>query len=82
MRFFGLIRSSGGSDDKLTCFSFLQLYRMLSMYFPAKRILGANFDNIEKTRLLASYKDGLIKDCRDRRLSVLKFKNQTKDGLN
>ena len=54
---------------------------MLSMYFPTKRILGANVDNCEKMRLLASYKDGLLRDCRERKKSVLKFKNETKDIL-
>ena len=51
------------------------------MYFPTKRILGANVDNCEKMRLLASYKDGLLRDCRERKKSVLKFKNETKDIL-
>jgi hypothetical protein len=51
------------------------------MYFPTKRILGANVDNIEKMKTLASYKDGLLKDCRQRRQSVLKLKNKTKDIL-
>ena len=51
------------------------------MYFPTKRILGANVDHLEKMRLLVSYKDGLLKDCRERRQSVKKFKNKTKDIL-
>ncbi|EFX66100.1 hypothetical protein DAPPUDRAFT_263683 [Daphnia pulex] len=75
-RFFGLIRTAGGSDDKPSCSSFLQLYRMLSLYYPTKRILGSNVDDAERLRLLTSYKDGLMKAYNENKKDALLLKQK------
>lgn len=80
-RFFGLIRTAGGSDDKPSCSSFLQLYRMLSLYYPTKRILGSNVDDAERLRLLTSYKDGLMKAYNENKKDALLLKQKVKDRL-
>ncbi|KAI9557304.1 hypothetical protein GHT06_017131 [Daphnia sinensis] len=48
--FFGIIRMSGRCGDKPTVNSFLELFRLLTLYYPTKQILrGSNCDNEEKT---------------------------------
>lgn len=47
---------SGGCADKQTVQSFLQLFRMLTLYYPAKENLrGMNCDGEERAVLLTNY---------------------------
>ncbi|KZS06543.1 Uncharacterized protein APZ42_029972 [Daphnia magna] len=55
-RFFGIIRMSGRCGDKLTVTSFLELFRLLTLYYPTKQILsGSNCDDEEKNVVLTTY---------------------------
>ncbi|KAK4024984.1 hypothetical protein OUZ56_010478 [Daphnia magna] len=81
-RFFGIIRSAGGGQNKPTALSFLQLFRMLSLYYPTKTVLrGCNVDGQEKMEMLTSYTDWLIKRFKDNRKMNKTFKNYIKDIL-
>jgi len=51
------------------------------MYYPTKRIVGANVDHDEKTKILTSYKDCLLKSCRERKKEYLQMKTTMKDFL-
>ncbi|KZR99620.1 Uncharacterized protein APZ42_004443, partial [Daphnia magna] len=38
-RFFGIIRVANGSNEMPTTTTFLQLFRMIALYYPTKKIL-------------------------------------------
>ncbi|KZS02375.1 Uncharacterized protein APZ42_000608, partial [Daphnia magna] len=56
-RFFGIIRMSGRCGDKPTMTSFLELFRLLTLYYPTKQFLrGSNCEEEEeKSEVLTSY---------------------------
>jgi hypothetical protein len=79
---FGIIRSAGGGQNKPTASSFLQLLRMLSLYYPTKTFLrGCNVDGQEKMEMLTSYTDWLIKRFKDNRKTNKPLKKYMKDIL-
>jgi hypothetical protein len=42
------MRSANGDDPKPTVTSFLQLFRLLTLYYPTKAVINANVDAAEK----------------------------------
>ncbi|EFX76907.1 hypothetical protein DAPPUDRAFT_106662 [Daphnia pulex] len=63
-RFFGIIRIANGSNEMPTTTTFLQLFRMIVLYYPTKKILrGANVDDEsnlnseERLTVLTNYHD-------------------------
>jgi hypothetical protein len=81
-RFFGIIRSAGRAQNKPTASSFLQLFRMLSLYYPTKTILrGCNVDGEEKMEMLTSYMDWLVQRFKDNVKVNKSLKDYMKDLL-
>lgn len=81
-RFFGIIRSCGGGESKPTVSSFLQLFRLLSLYYPTKEALrGSNVDSRENAQLLMSYHDWLKKRYKSQSKGMSELKNYVKDIL-
>ncbi|KAK4026511.1 hypothetical protein OUZ56_027708 [Daphnia magna] len=57
-RFFGIVR---GIDDTPTAHSWLQIFRILSVYNPTKmHLVRGNIDNEENLRVLVSYEECLL----------------------
>ncbi|KZS07351.1 Uncharacterized protein APZ42_028902 [Daphnia magna] len=55
-RFFWIIRMSGRCGYKPTAASFLELFRLLTLYYTTKKVLrGANWDGEERNVVLTSY---------------------------
>ncbi len=54
---------------------------MLSFYYPTRRIVGANVDQDEKMRILAPYRECLMKSYHDTRREAFRFKQEIKDNL-
>lgn len=80
--FFGIIRSAGGGKNKPTASSFLQLFRMLSLYYPTKTLLrGCNVDGQENMVMLTSYMDWLVNKFKENRSATKKLKNYMNDVL-
>ncbi|KZR96932.1 Uncharacterized protein APZ42_008456, partial [Daphnia magna] len=81
-RFLGIIRSAGGGQNKPTASSFLQLFGMMSLYYPTKTVLrGCNVDGQEKMEMLTSYTYWLIKRFKDNKKTNKTLKNYMKDIL-
>nr|CAH0105887.1 unnamed protein product [Daphnia galeata] len=73
---------SGGAQNKQTASSFLQLFRMLSLYYPTKTILrGCNVDGEEKMEMLTSYMDWLVQRFKDNVKVNKSLKDYMKDLL-
>lgn len=64
-RFFGIVRSAAGGCNKPTVSSFLHLFRLLSLYYPTKHVLGSNVDDGEEIELLVQYKEWLSKKFKE-----------------
>jgi hypothetical protein len=65
-----------------TVTSFLQLFRMLCVYYPTKvAIKNANVDQEERMELLSSYKDCMANRFKKNQQAIDKFKTQLKDSL-
>lgn len=57
-RFFGIIRASNGGENKPACTSFLNPFRMMSIYYSTTtfvRIKGSNMDSKEHFNLCAAF---------------------------
>ena len=56
------MRSCGGGKDAPTASTFLRIFRMLSIYVPAKNALriDGNIDEEERMHILTSYKDCML----------------------
>lgn len=81
-RFFGLVRAGVGGHSKLTASTFLQLFRMLSMYYPIKAILrGSNADEGDNCRILPSYVSILKQKFKEKSRAKESVKVLTKDIL-
>ncbi len=81
-RFFGIVRSAGGCDSKPTASSFLQLFRLLSLYYPTKFALrGSNVDEEEKMEMLVSYHEWLKKRYKAQAKGMKDLKHYVKDIL-
>ena len=66
-RFFGIIRQHNGPGDNPTVGSFLQLFRMLCIYYPTKDMVNnGNISNEERMHLLTSYSDCMRANFKDR----------------
>ncbi|KZR98131.1 Uncharacterized protein APZ42_006590, partial [Daphnia magna] len=82
-RFFGIVRSI---DDTPTAHSWLQIFRILSLYNPTKmHVERGNIDNEENIRILVSYEECLLnkfKSCEKESAQIREsFKEQLLDEL-
>jgi len=63
-RFFGLVRAAGGREEHPTVSNFLQLYRLLSIYSPIKRVVRGNTSNDERVNILSNLADSFKLEAR------------------
>ncbi|KAK4036881.1 hypothetical protein OUZ56_028919 [Daphnia magna] len=82
-RFFGIIRMSGRCGDKPTATSFLELFRLFSLYYPTKHILrGSNCDDKEEQQvLLTSYTSWMKQQFKCNKQKLIEKKKYFNDIL-
>lgn len=77
-RFFAIMKACNGGKENPTCSSFLQLFRMISLYYATKtsmRVKGSNVDGAERLRVPTTFKDWLsdgYKKCKRENLEMKK----------
>ncbi|KAI9557253.1 hypothetical protein GHT06_017076 [Daphnia sinensis] len=83
LRFFGIIRMSGRCGDKPRATSFLELFRLLTFYYPTKLLLrGSNCDSEEeKHEVLTSYHLWIKTNFNNNKKEMQKRKEYLKDIL-
>ncbi|XP_032792929.1 uncharacterized protein LOC116929707 isoform X2 [Daphnia magna] len=81
-RFFGIVRSV---NDTPTAHSWLQVFRILSLYQPTKRVVkNANIDEGEKgenMRILVQYKECLLKRFKDSTESAAQLRHSLREKM-
>jgi len=71
-----LVRGAGGHEDHPTVSNFIQLYRILSLYTPVKKITKGNVASDENETLLVSFQDSLKTHAKEVGKRKLEWKDE------